>query len=116
LIQKDRRNNMHCRWYYSCDSYENDVEEESTWTQTIWTSVDEALPEIDTELPEYHRYVKVIACWGPHADHTAEMQYIEVIVRKKVIRRFEWQGRISPWKVLYWMKFPDPPTIIKEKI
>lgn len=105
---------MHCKWYYSCDSYKNDVEEESTWTQTIWTSVDEALPEINIELHESFRNVKVIACWGPLATNTAEMRYVEVIIRKKAIRRFEWQGRISPWNVLYWMKFPDPPTIIKE--
>ena len=105
---------MHCRWYYSCDSYENDVEEESTWTQTIWTSVDESLPEIDTTQSIYLRSTKILACWGPLADNTAEMKYVEKEIRGKLVRRFEWQGRISPWNVLYWMKFPDPPTIIKE--
>jgi len=114
LIQKDRRNNMHCRWYYSCDSYENDVEEESIWTQTAWTSVEDSLPEIDTTQSIYIRHTKVIACWGPEKNNMAELSYVEKEIRGKLVRRFEWQGRISPWKVLYWMYFPDPPTTIKE--
>jgi hypothetical protein len=110
-----RNNNMHCRWYYSCDSYENDVEEESLWTQTAWTSVDEALPEIDITRSIYLRHTKVLVCWGPCKENTAGMSYVEKEIRGKLIRRFEWQGRISPWIVLYWMHFPDPPNFKKEK-
>ena len=31
------------------------------------------------------------------------------MVRGKQVRRWYWNGRISPWYVFAWMKMPEPP-------
>lgn len=71
-----------------------------------WVSVTERLPEINEDETYYK---KVIACWGTDIHHVAEMKYCRRIVRGKTVYRFEWDGRISPWEVKYWMELPQPP-------
>ena len=77
-----------------------------------WIDVKKELPKIPEGLPEYNRSVKVIAAWGNKPENTAEMSYCEEIVRGKVICRFKWNCKISPWEVLFWMPFPKPPKDI----
>lgn len=73
-----------------------------------WVSVSERLPEIPKDNP--CQMVKVIACWGDRNEGMAEMRYCRRKVRGKEVYRFEWMGKISPWKVNYWMEFPKPPN------
>ena len=75
-----------------------------------WIAVSDRLPEISKDAPSYATYVKVIACWGNRIENVAQMDYCRRIVRGKEVYRFEWMGRISPWKVDYWMEFPNPPN------
>lgn len=75
-----------------------------------WVSVSERLPKIPKGGPSYAQEVKVIACWGDRNEFMAEMRYCRRKVRGKEVYRFEWMGKISPWKVNYWMEFPKPPN------
>ncbi len=75
-----------------------------------WVAVLERLPEIPKDAPPYLEHVKVIACWGNKSENVAQMDYCRRIVRGKEVYRFEWMGKISPWKVDYWMEFPKPPA------
>lgn len=77
-----------------------------------WVAVSERLPEIPKDVPSYDQRVKVIASWGNKIENMAEMYFCRRIVRGKEVYRFEWMGKISPWKVDYWREFPNPP---KEK-
>ena len=88
---------------------------ESSQTVIIgnWVAVSERLPEIPKDGPSYAQEVKVIACWGDRIENTAEMRYCRRKVRGKEVYRFEWMGRIAPWKVNYWMEFPKPPNYHK---
>ena len=88
---------------------------ESSQTVIIgnWVAVSERLPEIPKDGPSYAQEVKVIACWGDRIENTAEMRYCRRKVRGKEVYRFEWMGKISPWKVNYWMEFPKPPNYHK---
>jgi hypothetical protein len=84
---------------------------------TDWLSVEDQLPEIDFSAPEYMRRVGVIACWGSKPEQVAEMSYVSNAYAKTVkgrAPRFEWQGRVSPWKVTHWMPLPIPPMSGKE--
>ena len=74
-----------------------------------WKSVKDELPEIDVQLPEYARHIKVIACWGKDKSNVAEMLYCSDVVRGKEVRRFKWHDRLSPWEVTHWMLLPEPP-------
>lgn len=77
-----------------------------------WVSVDNRLPEIPKDSPSYMQEVKVIACWGKEMNNVAQMSYCKRSVRGKDVYRFEWNGRISPWKIDYWMEFPKPPNYL----
>jgi hypothetical protein len=77
-----------------------------------WVAVSERLPEIPKDAPSYIDHVKVIACWGNKSENVAQMDYCRRIVRGKEVYRFEWMGKISPWKVDYWMEFPKPPNYL----
>ena len=74
-----------------------------------WISVEDRLPEIDKNAYSYNQYVKVIGYWN---NNWAEFYYCRREVRGKFIERFEWHGRISPFKVEYWM-IPKPPKQVK---
>jgi hypothetical protein len=78
-----------------------------------WISVDERLPEIPADAPDYAKYVAVLAHW--ECGSVAEMKY-EANMYAKTERgrapRFTWQGRNSPWDVTHWMPLPDPPAAI----
>lgn len=42
-----------------------------------------------------------------------EMTYtwnIHAQTRRGGAPRWEWKGRISPWKITHYMKMPEPPT------
>lgn len=77
-----------------------------------WVAVSERLPEIPKDAPSYAQHVKVIACWGNRIENVAQMDYCRRTVRGKEVYRFEWMGKISPWKVDYWMEFPKPPNYL----
>lgn len=34
--------------------------------------------------------------------------YHKTMVRKKEVLRWEWHNRLTPWKVVAWMEFPEP--------
>lgn len=75
-----------------------------------WVATSERLPEIPKDAPSYSQHVKVIACWGNREENMVQMNYCRRIVRGKEVHRFEWMGKLSPWKVDYWMEFPMPPV------
>lgn len=89
-----------------------------TWQEALaigratnrWIPVSERLPDFDS-LSDVEKItgVTVIAAWGSNASNVAEMRYVERTVRGKQVRRFEWQGRISPWEIIYWQPLPEPP-------
>ena len=74
-----------------------------------WISTKDEFPGIDDNVEQYKKRVRVIAAWGSRTENVAEMEYSEDVVRGKVLRRFKWNGRISPWNVTHWMPFPEPP-------
>ena len=66
-----------------------------------WIKVEDALPEEDGD------YITMTNATGKCRGVIAQ-KYVTTTVRGKVVRRWEWYGRISPWKVTHWMKMPEP--------
>lgn len=102
---------------YSASINKNDLMIIKTYVQELeeqnkWISVKDKLPEIDTTQPFYRHHTCVIACWGPSIHNIGEMEYTLDVVRGKEIKRFKWNGKLSPWNVLYWKPFPKPPENI----
>jgi len=75
-----------------------------------WVAVTERLPEI-TDKHKYGGH-KVIASWGKENNNMAQMEYCKRTVSGKDVFRFEWNGRIDPFGVKYWMEFPEPPNYL----
>ena len=73
-----------------------------------WVAVTERLPDLTDKEYEYGH--KVITCWGTSKKNMAQMNYRTRTVRGKKIDYFEWDGRIDPFGVKYWMEFPQPPN------
>ena len=73
-----------------------------------WVSITERLPDLTDKKFEYGH--KVITCWGKTKANMAEMFFCKRNIRGKDVFRFEWNGRIDPFGVKYWMEFPKPPN------
>lgn len=75
-------------------------------TELEWIAIKDSLPEIPKDVPIYNQSVKVICTWN---NTWAEFNYVRRIVHKKVVERFEWNGRINTFPITHWAI----PKIIK---
>lgn len=67
-----------------------------------WISVEERLPDEDGD------YITMTNASGKGKGvlfHRYETNY----VRGKELRRWYWNGRLTPWIVTHWMPLPQPP-------
>jgi len=79
-----------------------------------WVSVTDRLPDLtENEFAFGH---KIIACWGQSINNMAQMNYRTRTVRGTKIDYFEWNGKIDPFGVKYWMEFPQPPQKLTTKL
>ena len=67
-----------------------------------WIKVEDALPEDDGY------YITMTNATGK-CRGVLPLKWVTTTVRGKVVRRWVYWGRISPWKVTHWMKMPEPP-------
>ena len=82
---------------------------EAPMSEQKWIPVSERLPEIDESKPMYLRDVRLIAAWdGGMAEMCYRRNYYAKTEKGRQ-PRFEWQGRVSPWKVTHWRPLPAPP-------
>ena len=75
-----------------------------------WVAVTDGLPDLTDK--EYAYGHKVITCWGESKNNMAQMNYRTRTVRGEKINYFEWNGKIDPFGVKYWMEFPQPPNFL----
>ena len=71
--------------------------------ETGWISVKDRLPKTDKEYYSRKTYI-VSTVHG----YVLAMEYVNKPIRGKMVERWEWNGRISPWEVTYWMPMPEP--------
>lgn len=65
-----------------------------------WISMKERVPEKDGY------YITLALC---SSSGVIPMRFVTTTVRGQRVRRWEWNGRISPWLVTHWMPMPEPP-------
>lgn len=71
------------------------------WRKTEWISVKERLPEKEGY------YITFALCSD---NGVIPMKFVFTTVRGQKVKRWEWNGRISPWVVTHWMPLPEPPA------
>lgn len=72
-----------------------------------WISVKDRLPEIEgNRLP---RRIGCLVVANTGKPTVTFMAYEKAMVKKRVVFRWRWKNRISPWKVTHWMPLPEPP-------
>ena len=67
-----------------------------------WISVEDRLPEEDGT------YITMTNATGKSRG-VIPMEYRTSSIRGKIVRRWMWHDRISPWGVTHWMPLPEPP-------
>lgn len=45
--------------------------------------------------------------WGKKPE-ALQMEYVKEFVLGKIVGRFKWRDKLSPWKVIAWMPMPEP--------
>lgn len=73
-----------------------------------WISVSHRLPEIPAERHQ-------VTCIVATETFVTAMEFaINRFAKQRRAKgpRWEWQGRISPWRVTHWMPLPKPPALI----
>lgn len=71
--------------------------------QNEWISVEDGLPEDGC-------YITHTNANGKNKGVIAQ-KLVTTTIRGNVVRRWEWNGRISPWIVTHWMPLPEPPKM-----
>lgn len=76
-----------------------------------WISVKERLPEV----PEETIYggtgrIGCLVVANANKPTVMFMEYEHTTIRKKIVYRWKWRDRISPWEVIHWMPLPDTPN------
>ena len=69
-----------------------------------WISVEERLPKEDG------CYITYTNANGKSNGVIAQ-SLVTKTIRGQTVRRWEWQTRISPWKVTHWMPLPEAPKM-----
>lgn len=54
--------------------------------------------------------IKYLVTVNANKPTTLFMEYVKTTVRGKIVCRWEWNGRISPWEVIAWTEMPSPFT------
>ena len=67
-----------------------------------WISVKDRLPEEDGE------YITMTNARG-RSNGVLSQRYVTSTVRGKIMSRWWWNQRLSPWLVTHWMPLPEPP-------
>lgn len=67
-----------------------------------WISVSERLPEKEGY------YITFTLCSN---NGVIPLKFVFTTVRGQKVKRWEWNGRISPWVVTHWMPLPEPPKM-----
>lgn len=70
-----------------------------------WISVNDKLP---TDEDSWRYFICMTTATG-RSKGVIPMRWDVTKVRGKIVRRWKWEGRISPWEVTHWMPLPDPP-------
>lgn len=63
---------------------------------------------VEDRLPEDGDYITFTNASGKTNGVIAQ-KLVTKQIRGKTVRRWEWNGRISPWAVTHWMPLPEPP-------
>jgi len=77
-----------------------------------WISVDDKMPEIDFSKEKYDWRVNVLA-----ATDYGKVIYVTYSsngyakTENGALPRFEWMGKICPFKITHWMPLPAAPEV-----
>lgn len=72
-------------------------------TDPKWISVSERFPEKEGY------YITFTLCSN---NSVIPLKFVFTTVRGQKVKRWEWNGRISPWVVTHWMPLPEPPKVV----
>lgn len=67
-----------------------------------WTAIADRLPPEPGKMYGSKSYLATVA-----DNQVIAVKYVKTSIRNKEVVRWEWQGRICPWKVIAWMPFPE---------
>lgn len=68
-----------------------------------WTKTSDQLPPIPIKEYGGDKYLVTVV-----NDQVVSVTYVRTIIRGKEVLRWEWMGKICPWKIIAWMPFPEP--------
>jgi hypothetical protein len=69
---------------------------------------------VENGFPEDGNYITFTNANGKDNGVIAQ-KLVTVTIRGQKIRRWEWNGRVSPWIVTHYMRLPEPPRTPKER-
>lgn len=81
--------------------------------QIEWVGVAERLPVLVDNKFGSDRSVSVLIKWTDYGGGVAAVKYVEhptAGTAKARAPRFEWQGRVCPWKPVWWAPMPRGPV------
>lgn len=82
------------------------VERQPTLTPpNEWISVEDEIPSDDDDGLEFFCMTNATGKGGG----VLPLEWEVATIRGKIVRRWRWLNRISPWTVTHWMKRPAPP-------
>lgn len=71
----------------------------------IWTKTTDSLPPEPKERGDSETYLCTI-----RNSQVMALRYKKTVLRNKIVIRWEYFDRISPWEVIAWMPFPEAFT------